>query len=275
MKRLLFLSVTIFLLLSGCEIVETPYKKDNIIISSDRKVLLEYYTGHKCPNCPGAGKILKENQELYGDNLVVITAHAGTLARPLIPPFLYDFRTETGNEWFSYFEMEKAGVPCGLINRKERSGSKIHLPANWATVVAEQVSLLTEAEITLSASYDETTRQIKVSSTTNIAAPINGESYTLTVVLTEDSILKPQDNNNINIGPVPVIMDYAHMHVLRLSITPGHWGAPINAEIIEQKNFTKTLDIDSDIVPQNCRVVAFISNSKREVLQAEEVKLIE
>lgn len=265
---LLFIGLIMFF---SCDIVEEPYKKDNIIISSDRKVLLEDYTGHQCPNCPAAGEIIKDILDVYKDNVVVIAVHAGPLAKLLVPPFTYDFTTEIGDTWNSHFEIATVGYPSGLINRKERSGSRIIAPNSWAAMIAEQIALPTEADIQLAVQYDTTTRQIQVTATTNIASPKQGESYYLTVLLTEDSIVKPQKTA----PPVNVIMDYVHMHVLRLNITPGSWGAPVNAQIIDQKTFTHTLDGGSDIIPANCHIVAFLSNNNREVLQAEEIKLIQ
>lgn len=255
----------------SCDIIEEPYKKDNIIISSDRKVLLEDYTGHQCPNCPAAGEIVKDILGLYKDNVVVIAVHAGPLAKLLVPPFTYDFTTETGDAWNSNFEIATVGYPSGLINRKERSGSRIIAPNSWAAMVAEQISLPTEADIELDVQYDTATRQIQVATTTNIASPKHGVAYFLTVVLTEDSIVKPQKTTP---SEGNVIMDYIHMHVLRLSVTPGYWGVPVNGNIIEQKTFNYTLDAGSDIVPANCNIVAFLTNCSREVLQAEEVRLI-
>lgn len=273
MKKFLIALAIGSIILNGCDIVEAPYKKDNIQIDSKRKVLLEDYTGHQCPNCPKAGQIIHDLMEDYSENVVVIAVHSGTLAKLLVPPTLYNFTTETGDVWCDYFAIEAAGFPNGLINRKERSGNKIIAPNNWPAVVAELAAQQAEAEIQLVASYNETTREIQVSASTNIASPKSGESYFLTVVVTEDSIIKPQKNSDVSLGTIPYITNYPHMHVLRFSMT-GHWGVSINPTIIDQKSFNKVLDAGSDINPGQCRIVAFISNSNKEVLQAEEVHLV-
>lgn len=274
MKKLWIIALALFIAVSGCDVLEEPYKKDGAVLNTDRKILLEDYTGHRCPNCPQAGKEIKNLAETFGDNIVVIAVHAGTLAKILVPPTTYNFTTETGDIWCDFFEVEKSGFPNGLINRKERSGSKIIGPANWAAVAAEQLNQPLEAEITIQASYDPVTRQISAKTTTNILKPLDGEVYTITVVLTEDSIIQPQMNLDPNLGTTPFIMTYSHNHVLRFSLT-GPWGASINnTNIIEEKSFSKVLDTNSDIVPGNCRIVAFISRGNKEVIQAEEVKLI-
>jgi hypothetical protein len=275
MNRLIISIISAFaILIAGCDIVEAPYKKEGTILNSTRKILLEDYTGHQCPNCPQAGKEIKELSKAYGDNIVFIAVHAGSLAKILVPPTTYNFTTEVGDIWNDYFEIEKAGYPNGLINRKERSGTKIIPPANWATVSFEQINLAAEAEILLSASYDPGTRKVAVSASSNILSPVPGEEYYLTIVLTEDSIIKPQRNIDATLGPTPYILDYVHNHVLRFSLTPGAWGSKLNPNIIDQKSFTRELDVNSDIKPEHCHIVAFISRGNREVLQAEEIRLI-
>lgn len=273
MKRLLGLMLIGLVALQACEILDAPYKKDNIVITSDRKVLLEDYTGHRCPNCPTAASIVHQIKETYGENVVVIAVHSGSLAKLLIPPTIYDFTTGPGDIWCDYFGVEAVGFPSGLINRLERSGSRVIGPNNWATVAGEILAKSAEAEIVLDASYNETSREITVVANTNISSPVQGEKYYLTIVLTEDSIIQPQLNSNTTIGAIPVILDYVHNHVLRISLTDP-WGLQINPAVIDEKQVVHLLDAASDIIPEHCHLVAFISNSKKEVIQAEEVKLI-
>jgi hypothetical protein len=273
-KQLLVLSGFLLLIFSSCDILEAPYKKDHIILSTERKVLLEDYTGHQCVNCPGAAQIIHDIKESYEENLIVIGVHAGSLAKLLSPPCTYNFTTSTGDIWCDYFGIENQGYPNGLINRKERNGSLIISPNNWATAIEEQLALPAEAEITLSSNYNSTSKEIEVAFSTNISSPVQGEKYYLTIVVTEDSIIKPQKNNNPNLGATPVILDYVHMHVLRLSIT-GEWGLKINPDIIDSRTLKITIPDGSDIIPEHCNVVAFISDSSRQVLQAEEVKVIQ
>lgn len=272
MKKILILAVASLLAFGSCDVIEPPYKKENIQLETDRKVLMEYYTGHKCPNCPKAAKTIHELSDIYGENLVVISIHTGTFAFPLpFEPFKYDFRTAMGAEW-----QEGLGVtvfPSGIVNRTERSGNMVISPANFGAVVAEMLNKETEAEINIIADYDTDLQKIGVTVTTNMASPKVGEKYYLTVVLTEDHISKAQENNDTLIGTTPVIYDYHHMHVLRAGLS-NPWGTRINPTIIDSKAFEFTLPIDSDIVPKNCNIIAFISKSNREVLQAEEIRLI-
>jgi len=273
MKKFFILTISMMILISGCDVLEEPYRKEGFQLNTSRKVLLEDYTGHRCPNCPAAGKLMKELKEVYGDNLVMIAVHATQLAKLKVGVYQYDFTTETGDIWSDHFGLNLSGIPNGLINRKERDGNRIISPGNWATVVFNELNLPSEAGIELEAKWESQSRQISVKALTTIADPQPGEMYSITVVLLEDSIIKPQLNNDPTVGPMPDIFDYVHNHVLRMSFT-GAWGVAINPQVVDTRNFTYTLDSSSDIVPENCRVIAFISNSKREVLQAEEIRLI-
>ncbi len=279
MKHRITITITTILLgtvsfFLGCDVLESPYKKDNITIQSERKVLLEDYTSHECVNCPTAGMTLHDIMDLYGDNVVVVAVHAGQLSKILIPPCTYNFTTTTGDNWCAFFEVENQGFPNGLINRKERSGSKIIPHNSWATVVAEELAQPAEAEILLDAAYNAGTGEVQVMFSTNIRTPKAGEKYFLTMVLTEDSIIKPQKNNNPAAGTTPVIMDYKHMHVLRTNLTDD-WGMEVNPAIIDSRTVKKILPAGNDFIPEKCHIVAFLSNSAREVLQAEEIKLIQ
>jgi hypothetical protein len=272
MKQLAVILCCALLFVMGCDILEEPYRKGEVQLNTSRKVLLEEYTGHLCPNCPTASKQMMELKGLYGDNLVMIAIHAGVLANSFGSTYNYDFKTETGNIWFDYFGVESAGVPNGMVNRKERSGSRIIAPGSWGIMIQEELSLPVEAEIQLTASYDPTSRLLSVQTTNTLASPVLGEQYFINVVLIEDSIVKPQKNNNPAIGPNE-IPDYVHNHVLRMSFTGG-WGVLLNPQVVDMKGFDEVLDVSSDIVPENSRLVAFITNSSREVLQAEEIRLI-
>lgn len=269
--RILFLSLIIFFGISnGCDVIEEPFKKENIQITTEKKILLEYYTGHRCNSCPGAPLTIYDILDVYPGNVIVITVHAGPLAKLLVPPTDYDFTTETGDDWYTFFGFE--GVPNGMLNRVERSGTRIIPHANWASVAAELLEEPVMAEIIMDASFNETTRNIQVDVQTNILSYHQEKSYFINVVLVEDSIVKPQLNQYNDIGPVPVILDYVHNSVLRHSLT-GSWGAAINPAIIANTSRSMVLNPNSDIVPENCHIVAFISDCSYNVIQAEKIKL--
>jgi len=70
--------VTGTVLVPSCDIVEEPYlvpvggNDTNTHDTNVRKVLLEDYTGQKCPNCPEAAEVAHSLLEIYGEQVVVI-----------------------------------------------------------------------------------------------------------------------------------------------------------------------------------------------------------
>jgi len=70
MKKYLAILSSI-LIITSCDIVEGPYLTDETINPIDtttntyvKKVLVEDFTGHKCPNCPDAARESVENNAL-------------------------------------------------------------------------------------------------------------------------------------------------------------------------------------------------------------------
>ena len=77
---------------TSCDIVETPYMNNENINTIDtnsnsyvKKVLIEDFTGHKCPNCPQAANEIKAIQDIYGDQVIAIAIHTSSFERPNNP----------------------------------------------------------------------------------------------------------------------------------------------------------------------------------------------
>src|SRR5687767_1823188 len=89
--------------------------------NTQRNVLLEELTGHKCPNCPGASYDARQLQQTLagsGKNLILVNLHAGTLAVPDAAgsgSFESDYRCAASTAYHDYWLTPY--VPLGLINR--------------------------------------------------------------------------------------------------------------------------------------------------------------
>jgi len=87
----------------SCDKIDAPYlvkqECDNPNPQqATRKVVLEEFTGHTCVNCPTASAVAHNLANIYEDQLVLISVHAGAYSEPESGDFSYDFRTSTGNE---------------------------------------------------------------------------------------------------------------------------------------------------------------------------------
>ncbi|MCF6183055.1 MAG: Omp28 family outer membrane lipoprotein [Bacteroidales bacterium] len=229
-----------------------------------RKILVEDYTGHRCPNCPDAARILDGIHNDYCDHIIPIAVHVSFFAEPHDPDFPEDFRTKTGNELNDFYGVSNQGLPGGLINRKEFNGNLVLGKDNWRSAVDAIYNITPDVNIIIESTYNADAKSI----TANIRAEfLNAvtESLNLGLYLTEDSIIAPQQDGS------EYVKKYLHKHMLRRGIN-GPFGEKIlnSAEKNEvfEKTFTFAADPGWNIA--HCELVAFISkHSTNEILQAE------
>lgn len=277
---ILTLVFAVGIVLSSCDVIEPPYTEENGTVNpSDtifRKILLEDFTGHQCPNCPSAAVIAHQLMELYPGKIMLVTVHAGYFADLSSPNYMTDFRCTEGTALDNYFGVSSVGNPNGLINRKDFGGSRVVGPDDWSTKIADLLMLAPDANIELSRTFNTGTSElslnIDVDFYNEFTNPIMVSAY-----LTEDSIVDYQKNNNPAVGATPEIPDYVHMHVLRGSVN-GTWGDTLSATgVVNGGNYSKSLNYtisngtwDKD----QMRIVVFVYDAATlEVIQAEEIKL--
>lgn len=272
-----------FFFLGACDKIEEPFIKKITIDTTDtnqviKRVLLEDYTGHNCVNCPKAAKIAHDLKETYGDRLIVLAIHAGGFANPTPGgDFTYDFRTAAGTEYDSYFGISNAGNPNGMVNRKGYPGEHILSPSGWAGSISSALLETPLLDLAIVNQYNNATRALSVNVTTTFLADVD-RNLKLIVVLTESGIVKPQRNNDVTVGPVPVIIDYVHSHALRGAISTT-WGSAVAStgtsfptSIVNPFSY----NLNSEYVPANCSVVAFVcDDDTKEVLQVVEAAVIQ
>lgn len=281
LKILFLLPVILVITQQSCDIVEEPYLVPTDTLSNGggggdetvRKILLEDYTGHKCPNCPEAAEEAHNLKLLYGEQLVLLTVHAGSFAEvDASGDFTYDFRTVPGVETHDHYGFFY--YPAGLVNRTPYKGSTILGTAKWQGAIEELISMPQQANITLSAEYNSGTGKLDVTAETEFLEDLSGTFY-IVIYLTESKIIKPQQSES---GIIP---DYEHNHVLRASLN-STWGDLVggNGAGSTGEKFTNqySITLHQDWVPENCGLVAFVYNNDsptREVIQAEEAAIME
>ena len=209
-----FTLLSAILIITSCDIVEGPYLTDENVNPIDtttnsyvKKVLVEDFTGHLCPNCPDAARELDAIHDIYGDQIIGMAIHVSkSFARPYpasqAPSFQYDFRTQWGDNWDDFYGISAMGLPRGMVNR-------IGFPDNhklgkdeWASTVA--LELKKEINFKIYITSDDNS----ISITSEVQNNISSE-YNLVVCLTESNIINWQKDGQDNIE------DYQHNHVLR------------------------------------------------------------
>lgn len=284
MKKILSLVIIIGIvigtvLLPSCDIVEEPFlvpvggndtnTQDEVV----RKVLLEDYTGQKCPNCPEAAEIGHNLQATYGEQVVIIAIHSGNFAEPDDSgDFTSDFRTSEGTELDQFFGIYQYGYPMGMINRTDYSGFPVVLKDNWQSAVEIQLALEPQADINITNTYNSSTHKLDCSLESEFLEDLDG-TYNICVFIIESGIVSPQQTEG------GVITDYVHEHMLRTSMN-GTWGDPVgsNGQAVSgsKLNNSYSLTLPPTWNAENCAVVAYIYNTETlEVLQAEEEAITE
>jgi hypothetical protein len=251
---------------------DTLFFADSVVVSQ-KKVLLEYFTGHQCVTCPAAGKILREMLGEHGERLVAYSIHAGIFANATPDSdFETDYRTTVGTTLHDLFI--NFGVPMGLIDRTQQSGNYQISTFNWKSFVAEQMSNPNQANIALKNTFYPNSNLLLIDVEVEFLVALD-DDYHLVLFLVEDDIVSPQKNNQPD---EPVIYDYLHYNILRENLTPGSGDLLSAVPISAGDQFGKqyTYEFDADWVISNCKVIAYIGKGDAtyglvEIIQAAEL----
>jgi hypothetical protein len=282
MKKILFpiLILCLTILVPSCDQIEGPYAQlddledvtvdfpDLDLSTVYRKVLIEEYTGHRCPNCPTGHEKLEELLTRFGDTLIPVCIHATSLAAPTTE-FPDDLRCATGMELANDYQID--GIPAGVINRADEPMGSI--PARWLSKIQAVDRTDIPAAIQIINQYDElANRLLKVNVKVTLLKPAANDLH-LSLFLVEDGIVSPQ------IDGTEVIEDYVHNHVLRGSLN-GTYGTVLRDPVIgatyESYVLAKTISfVGQDWKPENCSVIAILYDKNNyNVLQVERCPVI-
>ena len=242
-----------------------PESNWNTNSNNKRNILLEYYTGHKCPNCPAAavtGKDLESNTSL-GVTMVSIHAVPGNGFQYTFPPdFTTDFTTEAGDIYATEIPGLNAN-PKGTINRIPNSNnpeSEIWFSSDeWETNVNQEANQNLLANIQVQTNYFPSTNGLFIHTESEIKSNLVGD-YRLIIYLIRKSVIAPQEFPN---GIIEY--DYDHHNVLSDNIN-GAWGTPIGSNnLVEESKFYNdfsyeipSLSTDSTYGIENLSLVTYI-----------------
>lgn len=267
------MSIWTLALIPGCDYIDDPIQTGGGTDTTGtviHRVLVEDYTGHKCPNCPAAAAEAEALMDVYGDQVVVIGVHAGFFASPS-PGYEYDFRTEAGDELNGFFGF--TAYPAGMINRLGYlDGNHILNFQAWPPEVSEALQTPPSVALDLTASISG--GQLSATASLTALSELSG-AYSVVLAVTEDSIVQPQVSQ-LPQGGTETIEDYVHNHVLRGHMN-GTWGSEVwNGNILagESVDYSESISVGGDWRPEHLHVVAYLyNNDSFEVVEVNEVKL--
>ena len=279
-KRIYFLllALVVFSGLTSCDIIEGDQKCYECIQSgSNKKILLEDFTGHYCGNCPKSHHEAEFLDSLYHDTtIIVLNLHGGAWFSAPHPAlgFTADYRTKFATDLDSVYHAEGTeGYPIGMVNRRVFNSNILVKYSDFGTRIASVLSDLPGGTLEVTSAYDAGTNSTNIAVNTELFNNYSS-GVSLNVLIKEDSIISPQEDYD---EPDDVIEDYVHMHMCRYAVTSGLWGEMLSANVSQGDFFTRnyTVALDTAWVPAHCSVVAFLrDNSNGEVLQAAEIKLV-
>ena len=248
---------------------------------TEKTVLLEDFTGVNCTNCPRATAMTSDLQNALGEQLIVVSIHAGAFATD-------SFRTEAGNAYqqFFYPTEKNEGYPAAMISRTKQPADKyIEVnDAKWATLVIKRLISLAnpnsqtpDVKLNLTVNYNQNEGSFVVK--TSILAPqqpIN--ALKLQLLLTESHIISMQMGTGGG-------QNYEHNHILRDAVN-GIWGEDISVNVnqtvdyISEKYFLSKLNTSNaphnSGKPENMKIVGFIyDNQTKEIIDVKEIPLID
>lgn len=252
------------MVLGGCDQVD---ENDRLIelpaVESQRVVLLEEFTGQRCINCPAAHEVVKGLKELYGEQLISVSIHAGSLAvaegsMPNMVGLMQPGSDEYANKW---------GIttyPSGVVNRRSGKLSETEFPS----VVREELKRSTPLSLQVDAKVEN--GQLICHVDMMSSKSINGK---LQLWVTESHIIAMQMDKTLGL-----IKDYEHNHVYRACIKDtedqGFWGEDVAIKENIAMSFDRQIAVKDNWNPENLSVVAFVYNDKDGVYQAAECKVV-
>lgn len=261
MKKLVFipfaLAVGIF---SSCDRVTDPYKPAIEIdtnlypgnwedytyptftqnTNADRNVMLEDFTGHKCPSCPSGAAVAKDIENA-NSRVFVATIHAGKGGLTNFQKISNDCGTITnpndefctilyvpeGLEYGATFQNGYGffGNPSGTINRVSFDGDANNMFLGYPEWTGRVNEVLTANDLKLNiqaqSNYYTETNGLYLHVETEFLEDLSGNDYNLVVYVLENEIVDFQDSSGV------ILEDYHHHNVFRGCIDGLAWGRSI------------------------------------------------
>lgn len=258
MKKLLYL-LLVLPLFSSCDQVD---ENDRYIevgqIQVERRVLLEEFTGQHCTNCPEAHAVIEKLEEQYGEDLIVVSIHAGSFGVP--SPF--GLMQEEGDVYAKRWDI--TAYPAGVV---DRTGSQMTMDS-WASAIRTEYGKETDLEVDLKANLSDNGETIYITTNLLCSSDLSG-SLQLWVV--ENGIVAQQYNGNQTVN------DYVHNNVFRACVN-GLWGEEISLKGGELQEFNNSIAVQLTGTPiskwnvDNLYIVGFVYNDSG-VVQVNKTKV--
>ena len=256
--RFLILAALAVVCFTGCE----PKEPERPILDSyPRKHLIEEFTGQDCGYCPYGMDCI--HAFMADDpNFVLILHHYG---------YKKDHFSVAGSKTITN-ALGVDGAPSVAIDRaKVNYGSGkgvVFYPGDLETTKKSQFDTTTYASIFITNEYKASSRKLTIRVSGEISEPW-AEDLHLTVLIKESGMIDYQaDYYETKNG----WKEFCHTNAVRAFLT-----APKGDEMdVRERRYKEkyTIELDESWVPENCMVVAFITEGFQPVVQVEQTPVI-
>ena len=251
-------------------ISDTTYIESPVATAEVKNVVIEEFTGVRCPNCPQGHVIIANIKAANPGRIVAVSLHpTNSLGKPYNGVSTQDFQNATATDLMANYFGDPGFEPNAGIDRKLFSGETLILldKSLWSGYVTQELAQTTPVNLLLTKEYDSTNHELTVIAEIHYTQNVTEENK-LTVLLTESSVITAQLNGSV------IDTFYSHKDVTRTFITDSKGDAITQtreAGRVVRKVYKKVLD--AAWKPENVKIVAFVheyQNSKA-IYQGKEV----
>ena len=234
-----------------------------------KRVLIEDFTGQRCPNCVTGANYIEQMMKDYGEeNVIAVGLYGGALGSEssILGGAPYPLTIEESEWYYAHWGIEDWTQPIAMVDRGGliafETGGTI---ADWPAAVRDRIQMQAPVLLEASCNYDAASRQVEITVDADGVSAISGQ---LQVWLTEDSIVSKQSIP----GQREMDEDYVHNHVFRATVN-APMGDAVTVGVGERVTRTFTYTLKEDWVADNMSVVTFIYDDSG-VLQAAKAPII-
>jgi hypothetical protein len=224
-----------------------------------KNVLIEEFTGVKCPNCPDGHNIVATIQNVNPSRVIAIGYYPFGQAQtePLKDLTKADFRIADATELSTLL----GGIqflPIAAVDRKMFGGAILTARTLWSSNVQARLAVATPINMQLSVNYDDASREAIIKTTLKYTSALSTK-HNISLAIYENNLVDAQEY------PTYIDSSYTFKHVLRDVITPVGGASVLDslttkaAGLVFEKTILYTLPAKWN--PSNCKIVAFVHDA--------------
>lgn len=235
---------------------------DTIPASFPKKHLIEEFTGQACGYCPYGMDCISAYTK-NENNWVLILHHYG---------YKQDNFSVSGSKTITT-ALSVSGAPSMCINRAMTNygegNAVVFHPGNLEITDKAQFDTETYASVVIDNTYDPATRELNVT----VSGAICKEDYPslqLTVLVKESGMIDTQADYY---GTYEGWEQFRHANAVRVYLTAAK-GDAVAVDTTRRYTATYSTTLKTTWVPENCMIVAFLSEAFKPVIQAEQQPVV-